>query len=156
MGNIRATVVATRLPRPWSIASWTKTMLVTERAGELRVTATACSDPAPVWIAPPAPGDGPPGTSGGDALHAVIAHPKFATNGWVYVTHTKVGERGETLAIERARFDGKRLVEMKEIFVADAWEKSGTSPGGCCSAQTVSLRNRRRSRSPVLHRQGRQ
>ena len=151
-------MVATGLAHPWSIAFLDgKTMLVTERAGQLRVIRDGVLDPAPVWIAPPAPGDGPPGTSGGDALHAVIAHPKFATNGWVYVTHTKVGERGETLAIERARFDGKRLVEMKEIFVADAWEKGGNLAGRMLfGPDGTSLRNRRRSRSPVLHRQGRQ
>jgi hypothetical protein len=32
------------------------------------------------------------------------------------------GERGTTLAVARGRFDGAKLVEVTDIFLADAWE----------------------------------
>jgi aldose sugar dehydrogenase len=128
-GKIRVVTVATGLVHPWSIAFLPDgTMLVTERTGQLRVIRAGVLDPTAVWTAPPVPGDGPPGTSG-DALHAVVVHPRFAENGFVYVTHPKVGEKGQTLAIERGRFDGKKLVDVKEIFVADAWEMRGNLAG---------------------------
>jgi glucose/arabinose dehydrogenase len=66
---------------------------------------------------------------GGDTLHSVAVHPQFAQNRLVYVSYPKQGERGSTLAIARGRLDGATLTDVREIFVADAWETGGNLAG---------------------------
>ena len=56
-------------------------------------------------------------------------HPRFAENQLVYLSYPISGERGTTLAVARGRFDGAKLTDVKQIFVADAWEKSGNMGG---------------------------
>ena len=121
--RIRVTRVAGGLVHPWSIAfADAKTMLVTEQPGRLRVIRDGVLLPDPVWVAPKQP-------SGNDSLHFVAVHPQFAKNGLVYASHLKSGERGNTIAVSRGRFDGTTIVEVKEIFVAEAWESSGNTAG---------------------------
>jgi glucose/arabinose dehydrogenase len=73
----------------------------------------------------------PEGTSkeNNDYLKWVAVHPRFAENRLVYVSHPLSGERGNTLAISRGRFDGGELTDVQRIFVADAWETSGNMGG---------------------------
>src|SRR4029434_9640886 len=92
--------------------------------------------PQPAWVAPP-PAAAPGAKPATDLLHFVAVHPQFAQNGLVFVSHLKFGERGNTVAISRGRFDGTTLQEVKEIFVADAWESSGNT------AARIFLRPRR-------------
>ena len=121
--RIRVTRVAGGLVHPWSIAFVdAKTMLVTEQPGRLRVIRDGILLPDPVWVAPKQP-------SGNDSLHFVAVHPQFAKNGLVYTSHLKSGERGNTIAVSRGRFDGTTVVDVKEIFVAEAWESSGNTAG---------------------------
>lgn len=134
--RIRVVTIATGLVHPWSLAFLPdgRTMLVTERAGRLRIIRDGVLDPEPVWTAPPAPippnaasTDGaPPAT---DLLHAVAVHPRFADNHFVYLSHPKWGPRGNTLAVSRGRLDGSTLTDVREVFVADAWESSGNLAG---------------------------
>jgi glucose/arabinose dehydrogenase len=128
--------VGTGLVHPWSIAFPTrKTMLVTEQPGDCESFATAsCCRNQRGWHLARSSAGAKPGT---DLLHFVAVHPQFAQNGLVYVSHLKFGERGNTVAISRGRFDGTTLQDVKEIFVADAWESSGNTaariffgPGG--------------------------
>ena len=63
-------------------------------------------------------------------LNDVALHPAFATNQLVYLLYSKDGDRGVTLALARGRFDGKRLTDVRDIFVADAWEAGGGPTGG--------------------------
>jgi glucose/arabinose dehydrogenase len=122
--RIRVVTMATGLVHPWSIAFLPggSTMLVAEQAGRLRVIRDGVLDPRPAWTAPPPP-------TGFDSLHAVAVHPQFAQNQLVYISYPKYGERGSTLAVSRGRFDGSTLTDVKEIFVADAWETSGNLAG---------------------------
>ena len=62
------------------------------------------------------------GLAGLDAasLQAVVVHPQFATNRFVYLYYVKNRADAMTLALARARFDGTALVEVQEIFEADA------------------------------------
>jgi len=124
-GRIRVVTIATGLVHPWSLAFLPdgRTMLVTERAGRLRIVRDGVLDPQPVWNAPPLPG------TGADNLHAVVVHPQFAQNRFVYVSYPKEGERGRTLAVARGRLDGATLTDVRDIFVADAWETSGNLAG---------------------------
>jgi aldose sugar dehydrogenase len=121
--RIRVTRVATGLVHPWSIAFVdARTMLITEQPGRLRVVHDGVLLPTPAWDAPKPP-------MGNDALHFVAVHPQFAQTGLVYLSHLKTGERGNTIAVSRGRFDGATLRDVKEIFVADAWESSGNTAG---------------------------
>ena len=121
--RIRVTRIAGGLVHPWGIAfADAKTMLVSEQPGRLRVIRDGVLQPDAAWVAPKQP-------TGNDSLHFVAVHPQFATNGLVYASHLKSGERGNTIAISRGRFDGTTLVDVEEIFVADAWESSGNTAG---------------------------
>ena len=66
---------------------------------------------------------------GGDTLHSVAVHPQFAQNRFVYISYPKLGERGSTLAVARGRLEGATLTDVREIFVADAWETGGNLAG---------------------------
>ena len=121
--RIRVSVVTKGLANPWSLA-WLPdgSMLVTERAGRLRIIRNGVLDPEPIAGVPQVQAGG---TSG---LLDVAIHPKFATNGLVYLAYNKkkqgVKQNGTTgdvfsTALARGRFDGKALVDVKEIFVAE-------------------------------------
>jgi len=122
-GQVRVITVAAGLEHPWSIALLPggRTMLVAERPGRLRVIRDGVLDPEPVWTAS--------GAGEESELKWVTLHPRFEENGWVYLSYPISGERGTTLAIARGRFDGAKLADTEEIFVADAWETSGNMGG---------------------------
>jgi glucose/arabinose dehydrogenase len=123
-GQIRVVPLATGLFHPWGLAfADANTILVTERNGALRVIRNGVLDPKPVWTSPTQAGQG------NDALHFVAVHPRFAENNLVYVSYPKQGERGSTLAVARGHLRGGSLVEVEEIFVADAWETGGNLAG---------------------------
>jgi len=123
--RIRVVTIATGLIHPWSIAFLPdgKTLLVSERAGRLRIIRDGVLDPQPIWEAPAPP------KPGNDLLHSVAVHPQFAQNQLVYVSYPKWGDRGNTLAVARGRLEGAKLTDVREIFVADAWETSGNLAG---------------------------
>jgi glucose/arabinose dehydrogenase len=121
--RIKVTMVAGGLVHPWSLAfPDARTILVNERNGKLRVIRDGVLQAQPVWEAPPHPA-----TDNG--LQFITLHPRFAENGLVYLSHPKRNEKLNTLAVSRGRFDGTTLVDVKEIFVADAWETSGNMAG---------------------------
>ena len=51
----------------------------------------------------------------------MAVHPQFAQNQFVYLSYTKGTAERSTMALARAKFDGAKLSDVKEIFVADAW-----------------------------------
>jgi glucose/arabinose dehydrogenase len=137
--RIRVSVVTKGLSHPWSMA-WLPDgdMLVTERAGRLRIIRSGVLDPEPISGVPKVQAGG---TSG---LLDIALHPQFVTNGMVYLVYNiskpaavttaqpvapagGAGGRGGgppsvyTTALARGRFDGKTLVDVKEIFIAEPW-----------------------------------
>ena len=116
--KIQVALVADGLVAPWDIVfiPGTSDLLVTESSGALRLIADGKVVAEPVWIAP--------SPKGNDVLHGVVVHPDFATNHSVYVSYMKGDEMRQTLAISRGRLDGGKLVDVKEIFVAEAWENA--------------------------------
>ncbi len=125
--RFRVVPIATGLEHPWSLAFLPggRTMLVTERPGRLRLIRDDGLDPRPIAGVPDVYAE----HIGG--LNEVALHPEFARNGLVYLSYSKAGERGATLALARGRFDGTQLVDVHDIFVADAWEPAGpTTRGG--------------------------
>jgi aldose sugar dehydrogenase len=116
--QIRVALVADGLVAPWDIVfiPGTSDLLVTESNGKLRLIQGGKVLPEPVWTSP--------SPAGNDVTHGVVVHPDFATNRWVYVSYMKGDDMRQTLAISRGRLDGTKLVDAKEIFVAEAWENA--------------------------------
>jgi glucose/arabinose dehydrogenase len=116
--KIRVALVAEGLVAPWDIVfiPGTSDLLVTESNGKLRMIRGGKLLPDAVWT--------PPSPAGNDILHGVVVHPDFATNAQVYVSYMKGDDQRQTLGISRGRLEGTKLVDAKEIFVADAWENA--------------------------------
>jgi glucose/arabinose dehydrogenase len=125
--KIRVVAVTRALEYPWSLAFLPDGgMLVTERAGRLRIIRNGVLDPKPIAGVPAAYFAGDSGLPG--AVHGfmdVALHPKFAENGFVYLTYTKpIDEKRRTVALARGHWDGHALTDMHDIFVTNA---AGTS-----------------------------
>jgi glucose/arabinose dehydrogenase len=116
--KIRVALVSDGLIAPWDIVfiPGTSDLLVTESNGKLRLIQNGKLLPDAVWT--------PPSPTGNDILHGVVVHPDFATNRLVYVSYMKGDEQRQTLGLSRGRLAGAKLVDAKEIFVADAWENA--------------------------------
>lgn len=124
--RIRIVEVAGGLANPWSIAFLPDgNMLVTERAGRLRIIRDGALDLTPI------PGTPEVRTTLLGGLLDVLLHPEFASNGIVYLSYSKaVDENTATTALARARFDGRRLRDVEDIFVANNVSSSPTNFGG--------------------------
>jgi glucose/arabinose dehydrogenase len=100
-------------------------MLVTERASRLRIIRNGVLDPKPVEGGPAAYSAGDSGLPG--AIHGymdVVLHPRFAENHFIYLSYTKpLDQTRRVAAVARARWDGAKLTETKDIFVTE-----GTGP----------------------------
>jgi len=103
-----------------------KTMLITERTGQLRVVINGVLDPTPVSGLPAFDNVGIGG------LHDLLLHPDFARNKLLYIAYTKAREpmKGTTLAIARGRYENGKLTTVKDIIVTDAWESPLGTYGG--------------------------
>lgn len=133
-GKIRVVTVATGLFHPWSLAFVdAQTLLVAEKNGRLRIIRGGVLAPEPLWTSPSSTGPG------GDALHGLAIHPRFAQNNLVYMSYPKRGERGTTIAISRGRLKASGLEDVQEIFVADAWETGGNLAGRIVMGPDASL-----------------
>jgi glucose/arabinose dehydrogenase len=123
-GPVRVSVMQ-GLELPWDMAFLPNgEILVTERQGSrLRLVRNFVLDPQPVAGVPEISG------AGGGGLMSVVIHPRFAENGWVYFSYTKSAARGNrAVGLTRARFDGTKLVEAREIFAAEE-PGGGPAPG---------------------------
>lgn len=108
------------LSRPFALAFLPDgTMLVTERAGQLRIVRDGVLDPRPLAGMPAVLDLRLKG------LQDLALHPRFEDNRLVYFTYykPKPGETDvATATLARARWDGGRsLSEVQDIFVSDAW-----------------------------------
>jgi glucose/arabinose dehydrogenase len=111
--KIKVSVVTRGIEHPWSIAFVSNDVwLVTQTHGGLRVVRNGVLDPEPVQGVPEVK---PARRSG---LLEVALHPKFADNKYVYLTYHKPlpNDKG-ALALARGRWDGKRLVDTRDLFV---------------------------------------
>jgi glucose/arabinose dehydrogenase len=112
--KVRAVPVVSGLQNPWSLTFLPNgDMLVTEKAGRLRVVRNGTLDPQPVAGIPAV------WATGQGGLLEVLPHPQFAQNQLLYLTYSKPCEKGATTALHRGKFDGKALTEGRDLFVAD-------------------------------------
>jgi glucose/arabinose dehydrogenase len=102
------------------------TMLLTERAGRIRVVTDGILDPTPVTGLPAIDHT----ALGG--LQDIALHPDFAKNRLLYISYSKnrLPQLGTTLAVARAHYDKGRLTQVREILVTDAWESPLGTYGG--------------------------
>ncbi|HEY8548918.1 MAG TPA: PQQ-dependent sugar dehydrogenase [Vicinamibacterales bacterium] len=113
--DYRVVTVVDGLVQPWSIAFLPGgDALITERPGRLRILREGKLLPDPV--------EGVPKVfhSSQGGLLEVAAHPDFATNRLIYLSYSKPGPTDEkaTTTLIRGRFDGTRLSDVQELFVA--------------------------------------
>jgi glucose/arabinose dehydrogenase len=128
--RIRVVAVTTELEYPWSLTFVPDgTLLVTERLARLRVIRNGVLDPEPVPGGPDGYFAGESGLPG--AVHGymdVALHPQFARNRQLYLSYVKpLGGDRRTTAVARAQFDGRRLSDVRDIWVQNP---SGTTPPG--------------------------
>jgi glucose/arabinose dehydrogenase len=132
--DLRMTVIK-GLSHPWAMQFLPDGgILVTERAGRLRIIRNGVLDSTPI------PGLPAIAASGLNGLMDIALHPRYATNRWVYFTYHKPagpppaaaappaagapagrgGGRGapqpSELVLGRGTFDGKALTDVREIF----------------------------------------
>jgi glucose/arabinose dehydrogenase len=106
--DYRIVTVATGFVNPWSVAFLPGgDLLVTERAGRLRIVRGGKLLPTPVAGVPAVVAAGQGG------LLDVALHPAFAQNKIIYLTYSKQITGGSTTALYRARFENDALVDGK-------------------------------------------
>ena len=106
--------------QPWSMAFLPDGgILVTERAGRLRVVRDGVLDPNPVSGVPQVQAQGLQG------LMDLALHPRFNENKLVYFTYHKPaganaapGNNAGVITLGRGRWDGKGLADVRDVFSA--------------------------------------
>jgi glucose/arabinose dehydrogenase len=111
--TLRAVTVVAGLAHPWSVAFLPDgRMLITERPGRLRLVGRDGKlDPRPI--------DGLPANiveHGQGGLLDVAVHPKFAENGWVYLSYAARDGSGVGTEVARGKLVGDRLTEVQTLF----------------------------------------
>jgi len=124
-GPIRVVPVVTELSHPWGMAFLPNgDVLVTERAGQVRLIRDGVLDPMPI--------------AGVPTVHAVrlsglldiALHPDFETNRFVYLTYTKNIQQEPlevSTTLARGRLEGHAFVDMQDIFITETWPGNGGS-----------------------------
>jgi len=112
------------LTNPWGIAFLPDgRILVTERAGEIRIVKDGKLLPEKIGNVPAVFANGQGG------LMDIKLHPDYAVNGWIYLTYSKPGEGGGGTVLARAKLEGNNLVGLEELFSAQPLSGSGAHFG---------------------------
>lgn len=110
-GSVRVQTVAGGLVHPWGLAFLPDgRMLVTERAGRLRIVAPDGTVSAPLAGVPKVYAQGQGG------LLDVALHPRFPENRFVYLSFAEAGAGGAGTALARGRLEGDGLAGTEVIF----------------------------------------
>ena len=124
--NFSVVTLVEGLQNPWGMA-WLPDgrMLVTERAGRLRIVSRDFKlDPKPVEGLPKIAVEGQGG------LFDVVLHPDYKANGWIYISYNGPGERGHGTELMRAKLDGYRLIDQQVLFKLEPKSGEGRHFGG--------------------------
>ncbi len=112
--------IATGLEHPWSLAFLPDgSLLVTERAGRLRMIRNGKLVPEPITGLPDLV------VSGQGGLLDVLLHPEFANNRTLFLSYSHRDRDGMTTRVARATLEEKRLNNVEVIF--EATPRSGKS-----------------------------
>ena len=125
--DYRAVTVVEGLQNPWGMA-WLPNgdMLVTERGGDIRTVRDGRLLRQPMANVPAVK------ASGQGGLFDIVLHPDYESNGWVYISFAKpdAANNEATTTVIRARIEDNALVDIEEIWEADAWSNSAGHYGG--------------------------
>ncbi len=128
--DYRVETVAGGLVHPWSLAFLPDgRLLVTERPGRLRVIEPGAKGQfalrsEPVQGLPAVMAQGQAG------LFDVLLHPGFADNGLLYLSFAHGTAEANHLRVVRARFDGRRLLDVTPVFTSQPAKKASQHFGG--------------------------
>jgi aldose sugar dehydrogenase len=119
-GKFKQTTIVAGLERPWSVA-WLPdgSMLITEKAGRLRVVRDGILEPKPIEGTPTVLSDNQAG------LLDISVHPRFTENRLIYLTYSHGTIDANRTRIARATFDGKTLSNLKVIFEVSQVKSGG-------------------------------
>jgi glucose/arabinose dehydrogenase len=121
----RVVTVVQGLEQPWSLAFLPDgRMLVTEKAGRLRVISNGKLEPQPIAGVPQVTVHGQGG------LHDVVLHPQFEKNQLVYLAYAARGEDGVGTELARGRLAGNRLEDVQVLFRQSPKGRAGLHFGG--------------------------
>jgi glucose/arabinose dehydrogenase len=113
--RVQVSRVISNLDRPYSVAFLPDGgMLITERAGRIRLVKNGVLDPTPITGVPKVM------FKDFDGLEDISLHPRFAENHLVYFTYSKPSEvdGGGVCALARGRYEGGyELKDVKDLFV---------------------------------------
>ena len=114
--TFRLETVAEGVTTPWGLDFLPDgRILVTEKAGRLRIIEKGQLLPEPVTGIPAVLDKGQGG------LLDVGVHPDYAKNGWIYLSFSDPGENGSAMTkIVRGKLKGHAFVEIQDIFKAPA------------------------------------
>lgn len=99
------------LKEPWGMAFLPDgRILVTEKSGKLRIVENGKLLPTPVSGVPKVV------DSGQGGLLDVVLHPKYAENGWIYLSYSGKGDGGVGTEVIRAKLKDNALVNSETIF----------------------------------------
>jgi len=116
--------ITKELTNPWGIAFLPDgRILVTERAGEIRIVKDGKLQPEKIGNVPAVFANGQGG------LMDIKLHPDYAANGWIYLTYSKPGEGGGGTVVARAKLEGNNLTSLEELFSALPLTGSGAHFG---------------------------
>jgi glucose/arabinose dehydrogenase len=106
--------VVSGLEHPWGMAFLPdQRILITERAGRLRLVEGGVLDPEPIEGVPPVY------ASGQGGLLDVALDPEFASNRVLYLSYAAEGDGGNSTRVARARLGEGRLEDLAVIFMAE-------------------------------------
>ena len=121
--KINIETMATGLEYPWGIVFFPDgSALVTEKAGRLRLLKDG-------KLSTPISGVPLVLYKGQAGLFDVAMHPDYATNQFVYLSFAKGTEKDNATTLIRAKFDGKTLSAVTQIFESNP-HKKGTNHFG--------------------------
>jgi glucose/arabinose dehydrogenase len=118
--KIHVVVVAKDLSHPWGMVFLPDgAMLISERAGRLRILRNGVLDPKPVPGAPEVRAQGLAG------LMDIALHPRFAENKWLYFTYHKANPNPApnapanspgVITLARGRWAGDKVEDLTDLF----------------------------------------
>jgi len=123
--EFRLVRVVDGLEQPWSMAFLPDgRMLITEKAGRLRVVQGGKLLPEPIGGLPQVTVHGQGG------LHDVVLHPRFEKNQLVYLAYAARGADGFGTELARGRLAGQRLENVQVLFRQSPKGSRGQHFGG--------------------------
>jgi glucose/arabinose dehydrogenase len=123
--SFRVVRVVEGLEQPWSLAFLPDgRMLVSEKAGRLRVVRDGKLEPQPIEGLPRVTVHGQGG------LHDVAVHPDFSKNGLLYLAYAARGEDGVGTELARGRLARNRLEDVQVLFRQSPKGRAGQHFGG--------------------------